>query len=211
MRANQARWQVSVSGASSSISCFSLLYSAFTTLVYADLDRILNACIANTSSAEIGNSIKATVIELASQSKVYTDAGSEHANFASESIIEMIDRNMYTSRSPPLDLLIRTGDTHRLSDFLLWQCHEKTSIVFIKQGWPDLNIRRLLAIIVEWQRAQKRNMTKVCICNAAEATDLSANARQGEVKRLRIGDLSTCSTVAVIYVSTDWLPRCAPY
>ncbi|KAI9627024.1 hypothetical protein KEM48_010068 [Puccinia striiformis f. sp. tritici PST-130] len=35
--------------------------------------------------------------------------------------IDTIDQNMYTSHSPPLDILIRTSGVSRLSDFLLWQ------------------------------------------------------------------------------------------
>ena len=32
-----------------------------------------------------------------------------------------IESNLYTSESPNPDLLIRTGNTNRLSNFLLWQ------------------------------------------------------------------------------------------
>ncbi|KAA1110514.1 cis-prenyltransferase [Puccinia graminis f. sp. tritici] len=35
--------------------------------------------------------------------------------------IDTIDKNLYTSHSPPLDILIRTSGVSRLSDFLLWQ------------------------------------------------------------------------------------------
>lgn len=36
-----------------------------------------------------------------------------------------IAQNLYTSASPPLDILIRTSGVSRLSDFLLWQVRRR--------------------------------------------------------------------------------------
>ena len=47
-----------------------------------------------------------------------------------------IDNNLYTKRLPNPDILIRTGNTHRLSNFLLWQL-SYTEIFFEKKLWPD--------------------------------------------------------------------------
>ena len=47
-----------------------------------------------------------------------------------------IENNLYTSGIPNPDLLIRTGNTHRLSNFLLWQL-AYTEIFFEKKLWPD--------------------------------------------------------------------------
>ena len=41
---------------------------------------------------------------------------------------------------PDPDILIRTGNTHRLSNFLLWQL-AYTEIFFVKKLWPDFNVR----------------------------------------------------------------------
>ena len=43
-----------------------------------------------------------------------------------------IDNNLYTKNLPNPDILIRTGDTHRLSNFLLWQL-SYTEIFFEKK------------------------------------------------------------------------------
>ena len=43
---------------------------------------------------------------------------------------------LYTKNIPDPDILIRTGDTKRLSNFLLWQL-AYTEIFFIKKLWPD--------------------------------------------------------------------------
>ena len=47
-----------------------------------------------------------------------------------------IEKNLYTNGIPNPDLLIRTGDTKRLSNFLLWQL-SYTEIFFEKKLWPD--------------------------------------------------------------------------
>ncbi len=47
-----------------------------------------------------------------------------------------IDDALYTRKIPNPELLIRTGDTNRLSNFLLWQL-AYTEIFFIKKLWPD--------------------------------------------------------------------------
>ncbi len=47
-----------------------------------------------------------------------------------------IEKNLYTSGVPNPDILIRTGNTQRLSNFLLWQL-AYTEIFFEKKLWPD--------------------------------------------------------------------------
>ena len=47
-----------------------------------------------------------------------------------------IENNLYTKNIPNPDILIRTGNTNRLSNFLLWQL-AYTEIFFEKKLWPD--------------------------------------------------------------------------
>ena len=47
-----------------------------------------------------------------------------------------IDNNLYTKHLPNPDILIRTGNTYRLSNFLLWQL-SYTEILFQLKLWPD--------------------------------------------------------------------------
>jgi len=59
------------------------------------------------------------------------------ANKSKKRITEKnISRNLYTSGIPDPDLLIRTGNTQRLSNFLLWQL-AYTEIFFEKKLWPE--------------------------------------------------------------------------
>ena len=50
--------------------------------------------------------------------------------------VKNINKNLYTYGIPDPDILIRTGNTRRLSNFLLWQL-AYTEIFFVKKLWPD--------------------------------------------------------------------------
>ena len=49
-----------------------------------------------------------------------------------------ITKHLYTKNVPDPDLLIRTGNTNRLSNFLLWQL-AYSEIYFVKKLWPDFS------------------------------------------------------------------------
>ena len=49
-----------------------------------------------------------------------------------------ISNNLYTKNIPDPEILIRTGNRFRLSNFLLWQS-SYAEIFFIKKLWPDFN------------------------------------------------------------------------
>ena len=66
-----------------------------------------------------------------------------------------IEGHMFTAGDPPLELLIRTSGVKRLSDFMLWQCHEDTEIVFLDCLWPEFDLWQFLPTLVEWQWRQK--------------------------------------------------------
>lgn len=69
---------------------------------------------------------------------------------------DSIDANMYTAGCPPLDLFIRTSGVVRLSDFMLWQCHQDTSIIFLKCLWPEFDLWHFIPVLLEWQWRQKQ-------------------------------------------------------
>ena len=72
---------------------------------------------------------------------------------------ENIDKNLYTKHLPDPDILIRTGDTHRLSNFLLWQL-SYTEIFFEKKLWPDFNGKDFNKILNEFKNI-KRNFGSI--------------------------------------------------
>tara|TARA_B110001450_G_scaffold232214_1_gene234651 strand:+ start:441 stop:1118 length:678 start_codon:yes stop_codon:yes gene_type:complete len=70
-----------------------------------------------------------------------------------------IEKNLYTKNISDPDLLIRTGDTHRLSNFLLWQL-AYTEIFFEKKLWPDFKAEDYKKILNKF-RMLKRNFGNI--------------------------------------------------
>ena len=70
-----------------------------------------------------------------------------------------IENFLYTKNIPDPDLMIRTGNTKRLSNFLLWQL-AYSEIFFEKKMWPDFNDKDYLKIIKEYKNL-KRNFGKI--------------------------------------------------
>ena len=66
-----------------------------------------------------------------------------------------IKSNLYTSNIPDPDILIRTGNTYRLSNFMLWQI-AYSEIFFIKKLWPDFTKTDFKKIISTYYNT-KRN------------------------------------------------------
>ena len=70
-----------------------------------------------------------------------------------------INNNLYTKNIPDPEILIRTGNTQRLSNFLLWQS-AYTEIFFEKRLWPDFKYEDLNKIIKRFNNI-KRNFGKI--------------------------------------------------
>ena len=66
---------------------------------------------------------------------------------------------LQTKNIPDPEILIRTGNTKRLSNFLLWQL-AYSEIFFEKKLWPDFNEKDYIKIIKRF-RAIKRNFGKI--------------------------------------------------
>ena len=70
-----------------------------------------------------------------------------------------IQKNLYTNKIPNPEILIRTGNTQRLSNFLLWQL-AYTEIFFEKKLWPDFCIEDYQKIINKF-KILKRNFGSI--------------------------------------------------
>jgi len=70
-----------------------------------------------------------------------------------------IDKNLFTNNITNPDILIRTGNTKRLSNFMLWQL-AYTEIFFEKKLWPDFN-KKDFRIILNNFKIIKRNFGSI--------------------------------------------------
>jgi ditrans,polycis-polyprenyl diphosphate synthase len=71
--------------------------------------------------------------------------------------VDTLEKYMYTAEDPPLDLFVRTSGVERLSDFMLWQCHQDTQIFFLDCLWPDFDLHHFIWVLLEWQWRLKQN------------------------------------------------------
>ncbi len=70
-----------------------------------------------------------------------------------------IEDNLFTKDIPNPEILIRTGNTKRLSNFLLWQL-AYTEIFFEKKLWPDFDKKDFIKILTKFKLV-KRNFGSI--------------------------------------------------
>ncbi|PIG81931.1 hypothetical protein AARAC_002247 [Aspergillus arachidicola] len=102
----------------------------------------INCCVAYTSRDEIVTAMRRAV------------RSSQLRHSSADITDEVLTRYMYTADDPAVNVLVRTSGVSRLSDFLLWQCHEDTDIQIVDAMWPEFGIYHLFLVILRWQRKQ---------------------------------------------------------
>ena len=70
-----------------------------------------------------------------------------------------LNKYLQTRNIPDPDLLIRTGNTNRLSNFLLWQL-AYAEIFFVRKLWPEFNEKDYNKIIKNYKKI-KRNFGNI--------------------------------------------------
>ncbi|XP_048357127.1 dehydrodolichyl diphosphate synthase complex subunit DHDDS isoform X1 [Sphaerodactylus townsendi] len=100
---------------------------------------ILNICCAYTSRDEISNAVKEVAWGVEQELLQPSDV--------SESLL---DKCLYTCKSPHPDILIRTSGEVRLSDFLLWQTSH-SCLVFQPVLWPEYSFWNLWDAVIQYQ------------------------------------------------------------
>ena len=63
--------------------------------------------------------------------------------------VKNFEKHLFTNNIPDPEILIRTGNTKRLSNFMLWQL-AYSEIFFEKKMWPEFNINDFNRIINEY-------------------------------------------------------------
>ena len=98
---------------------------------------VLNVCFPYTSRDEMTHAIR-RVVDETTRSQIEINE-------------ETIDKYLYTGDSPPLDLLVRTSGTFRLSDFLLWQCvSPDCAIEFVDKLWPEFTPWDMVKVLIKY-------------------------------------------------------------
>ncbi len=68
--------------------------------------------------------------------------------------LELFENNLWTTGTPPPDLIIRTGAQQRLSNFLLYQC-AYSELYFLDCMWPDISLAELEKARIYYETCRK--------------------------------------------------------
>lgn len=68
---------------------------------------------------------------------------------------EDISSSVYTKGCPDPDMIVRTGNEERISNFLLWQC-AYSELYYSEKMWPDFTTEDVDAAIREFARRSRR-------------------------------------------------------
>jgi len=71
---------------------------------------------------------------------------------------KMIKEHIWFSESKPADVIVRTGNSPRLSGFMLWDC-EYSEIYLSNKLWPEFSEVDFINVMT-WYKDQKRNFGK---------------------------------------------------
>ncbi len=66
-----------------------------------------------------------------------------------------INENLYTNNLPEPEILIRTGNTNRISNFLIWQTIY-SEIFFVKKMWPEFSKKDFYTIINKFKKINRK-------------------------------------------------------
>ena len=69
--------------------------------------------------------------------------------------VNSFEKKLYTKDMPDPEILIRTGGTNRLSNFLLWQL-AYTEIFFVDKLWPDFNEKDFNKILNKFNNIERK-------------------------------------------------------
>jgi undecaprenyl diphosphate synthase len=74
---------------------------------------------------------------------------------ANEVNTDLISANIYGPEIPPIDIVVRTGGEHRISNFMLWRI-SYSELMFIDKFWPDMTKDDIKIIIDEYSNRSRR-------------------------------------------------------
>lgn len=120
------------------------------------LDSTLESKITDLEETTRGRSFKLNIaINYSGRSELVHAVNRCISNGAEAVTEDMISENLYTKDSPPLDLIVRTGNEYRISNFLLWQA-AYAELYFSEVLWPDFSDKDVDDAVLAFSRRKRR-------------------------------------------------------
>ena len=106
--------------------------------------HVLNICINYGAQDEILMAVKKIASEVKNDNLTVEDINKQ-----------VFESYLYTKDLPPVDLLIRTSNEHRISNFMLWQI-SYAELYFTKTHWPAFTKHALEKAFIEYTSRDRR-------------------------------------------------------
>lgn len=90
-------------------------------------------------------------LEIADAVKKIVQSGVKPADIS----VELIEKNLYASEVPPVDIIVRTGGDQRISNFMLWRA-AYSELLFLEKLWPDMTKNDVTDILNEYNKRNRR-------------------------------------------------------
>lgn len=72
-----------------------------------------------------------------------------------QQVQQQLEKYLCVTDQDPIDLIIRTSNEQRLSNFFLWQA-AYSEFVFLKEYWPEFDSNLFMQAIIEFNKRQRR-------------------------------------------------------
>lgn len=112
---------------------------------------LVNVCLDYSGQWDISQSCMKLMKEYYMQ-QLLDDSGSDSLRV--EEVAERLAANLSTGDSP-VDVVIRTGGEHRISNFLLWQI-SYAEISVVDMYWPDFTLEVMKTVLEEIAQRNRR-------------------------------------------------------
>ncbi|WVQ96451.1 di-trans,poly-cis-decaprenylcistransferase [Kwoniella sp. CBS 9459] len=117
---------------------------------------VLNVCGPYASRDEIASAMRDTVQAVHDGKLTPSEITSRHIfdNLGTSKAVSQVDKTLLSrpEDAKKLDILVRTSDVKRLSDFMMWQASEDTQLHFVKTYWPEFGLSDMIPILLGWQQ-----------------------------------------------------------
>ena len=105
----------------------------------------LNILFAYSSKYELDRAMALSTDESVSSASTESSTPSSPVN-----LMASIQPFLFSAKSLPPDLIVRTSGETRLSDFLIWQITSESVIAFLDEMWPELSLWSLAKVLLRY-------------------------------------------------------------